>query len=64
MDPIVPDSRITLDTGFFGKNVIVLTFQVAHNLSERCFIVDLVSEARRVDDRQRYTRAFLIQLEL
>lgn len=31
---VVSEARITLDTGFFCKDVVVLTFKVANNLLE------------------------------
>ena len=34
MDSVVSESRITLDTRLFGKNVIILSLEVANNLRE------------------------------
>ena len=34
MDTVVPESWITLDAGLFRQNVIILTFQIAHNLAK------------------------------
>lgn len=34
MHAVVSESRITLDTGFFCENVVVLPFQVANDLRE------------------------------
>jgi len=34
VNTVVTESRITLDTGFFCKNVVVLPFEVADNLSK------------------------------
>jgi hypothetical protein len=34
VNPIVPETRITLDTGFFRQDVIVLAFKITNNLLE------------------------------
>jgi hypothetical protein len=34
MNTIVAESGVTFDAGFFGQNVIVLSFEVADNLTE------------------------------
>ena len=34
MDAIVPESGIPLDARFFGQDVVVLAFQIAHDLGE------------------------------
>ncbi len=52
MHSIVPETRISLDPGLFRKNVVVLTFEISNNLAKGSLIVDLISEARRVDDSE------------
>lgn len=34
VDAIVPEARVTLDTGLLSKNIIVLPLQISDNLSE------------------------------
>jgi len=45
MDTVVPESGVTLDTGLFGKNIIILTFKVAHDFTET--IIMLILESAR-----------------
>jgi hypothetical protein len=64
MDTIVPESWSTLNSRFLGKNVIILSLKVAHDLAKGRLVIDLVAEAGCVDDRQRDSCAFLIKFEL
>lgn len=34
MNTVVPEPRVTLDTGLFRENVIILSLEVAHDLRE------------------------------
>ena len=52
VDTVVAESRVTLDSGLFGKNVIVLSFEEANNLAECRLVVNLVTEARGIDNGQ------------
>jgi len=61
---VVPESRVTLDSALLRENVIVLALEVGTDLAKRALIVDLVTEARRVNDRQADTGPFLVQLKL
>jgi hypothetical protein len=31
---VVPEARVTFDSGFFGKNIIILAFEIANNFLE------------------------------
>lgn len=64
VDTIVPEAGVTLDARLLRKNVIVLPFEIANNLGEAGFIVDLVTEAGGVDNGKGDTRPFLVQLKL
>lgn len=64
MDTIVTESGVSLDAGLGGENVIVLMFKVADNLAEAGFVVNLITEARGVDDGQRDAGSFIIDFEL
>ena len=64
MDTIVAEARITLDPGLFCKNSIVLSFEVANDLTKRRLVVDLVAEAGCVNDGQRNSGALLVNFEL
>ncbi len=43
MDTVVSESWITLDPGFFGENIIVLTLQVPHNLRKASQLSHLIA---------------------
>jgi len=34
VDAVVPETRVTLDTGLLGENVIVLSLEISNNLSK------------------------------
>lgn len=34
MDTVIPETRVTLDTGLLGENVVVLSLQVTHDFLE------------------------------
>jgi hypothetical protein len=50
MHTVVPETRVSLDSRLLGKNVVVLAFEVAYNLAEGSFIVDLISKARGINN--------------
>ena len=78
MDAVIPEARVTLDTGLFGENVVVLALKVASDLAEpsrlsdqsegggrshaRGFVVNVVPKARGVNDGQRNTHTVLLEL--
>lgn len=56
--PVVTEARVTLDTGLLGKNIVVLTLEVAHDLLETT--QDNARERRRVsvwDTRATYANS-------
>ena len=64
VNSIVAEAGITLDSGLFGENGIVLSLEVAHDLAKRRLVVDLVAKAGSVDDGQRDSGTFLVNLKL
>jgi len=58
MDTVIPESRVTLDTGLFGKNIIILTFKVAHNFTET--IIMLILETWLMRCRSTYLASLSI----
>lgn len=46
MDTVVTETRVTLDPGFFGQDVIVLAFKISENLLE-------AKEYYRISTRER-----------
>jgi hypothetical protein len=64
VDTIVAEAGITLDSGLFCEDGIVLSLKVADDFAKGRLIVDLVAEARGVDNGQRDSGAFLIDFEL
>jgi hypothetical protein len=63
MNAIIAEARVTLDSRFSGKNVIVLSFEVAHDFAKGRLVVDLVTKTGGINDRQRHTSAFLVKLK-
>jgi hypothetical protein len=77
VDTIVPKTGVTLDTGFFGENVIILSLEIANNLGEAasisrcdsrktavnvpCFVIDLVAKAGSVDNGEGNSRALFVE---
>jgi hypothetical protein len=59
---IVSEPRVTLDSRFFGKNVIVLALEVSNNRGETGFIVNLVTKSRGVNNGERDACAFFVEL--
>lgn len=52
MDTVVAEAWVTLDSRLLGQNVVVLALEVPNNLREAGLVVNLVTEARGVDDGQ------------
>lgn len=63
VDTIVSEARVSLDTRFLGKNIVVLPFKVTNNFAKCRFVVNLITEAGSVDDSQGDTSALLIQFK-
>ncbi len=61
---VVPKAWVTLDTALFGKNIIVLAFEMPNDLRERSLIVNLVTESWGIDDSEGNAGAFLVELKL
>lgn len=34
MHSVVPEARVTFDSGLFGKNIVILAFEIANNFLE------------------------------
>lgn len=64
VDTVVPETGVTLNARLLGENIIVLPFEVANNLGEAGLVIDLVTEARCVDDGKGNARPLFIQLKL
>jgi hypothetical protein len=64
MDAVVPETGVTLDTRLLGQNIIILSLEVADNLREASFVVNLVAESGGIDNGQGDTSALLIKLQL
>lgn len=60
VDSVISETGVTLDSRLFGQNVIILSFEVANDLAEGGFVVDLVSEAGGVDNGEGHSGAFFI----
>jgi hypothetical protein len=59
---VIAESGVTLDTGLLGENIVVLALEVARDLAETGLVVDLVTEARGIDNGQRDTGSLLVKL--
>ena len=64
MHTIISEPGITLDARLLSQNIIVLSFEMSHDLRKARVVVNLVTKARRVDNGQRYACSFLIKLQL
>lgn len=62
VDSVVPESRVSLDPGLFGEDIVVLSFQVSGDLGKTGLIVDLIAKSRRVNHSQRNACAFLFKV--
>lgn len=62
MDPIIPETRVPLDPGLLGKNVVVLSLQVPCNLGKTGLVINLIAKSRSVDDGQSNPCPFLLEL--
>lgn len=55
MHSVVPEARVTFDSGLFGKNIVILAFEIANNFLESIKTVQRVSSfARRTRTRTHY----------
>ena len=77
MHSVVSEARVTLDSGLFRQNVIVLTFEIADNLLKpihilrrengyrtrhvRKLIIDIVAKPRGIDNGKSNTYAILLE---
>ncbi len=50
MHSVVPEARISLDSRFFCKNIIILALEVSNDLAKRSLVIDLISKPGCVDD--------------
>ena len=50
VNTIVAEAGITLDSGLFGENGIVLSLEITNDFVEGRLVVDLVTKAGGVDD--------------
>jgi hypothetical protein len=82
VDEVVTEAWVASDPGLLGQKVVVLSFQVAHDIAKAwacrqqislgvaswfCLpglVVDLVTEARSIDDRQGDRCAILFRFYL
>lgn len=60
VNAIIAESRVTLDARFEGKDFIILSLDVAHDLTKSRLVVNLVAEAWSIHDCERDTGAFLV----
>ena len=63
MNTVVSKPRIPFDSGLFRKNVVVLSFQVAHDLAKSRLVVNLTTETGGVDNGQSNSSAFFVELK-
>jgi hypothetical protein len=77
VDTIVSETRVTLDTGFFRENVIILSLEIANNLGEAasislcdsrrtlvnvpCFVINLVAKSGSINNGEGNPRALFIE---
>lgn len=50
VNAVIAETRITLDAGLFGNDIVVLSLEVANDLAKRRLVVNLITKARSVDN--------------
>lgn len=63
VNSVVSETRVTLDSRFFCQDVVVLSLEVANDFAKGRFVVDLVTEPRRVDDSKRYSCSLFVKFK-
>lgn len=61
---VVPEARVTLDTGLLGENVVVLPLEEADDLLEGILVVDVVTKPGRVHNGKADAHAILVKLDV
>jgi len=64
VDSVVPESRITFDTRFFGQNIIVLAFEIANYLLEGKLVINVIAKTWGIDNGERDTNAILFKFDV
>lgn len=62
VDSIVSETGVSLDPGFLGENIIVLSFQVSCDLGKTSLIINLITESGRINDSQGNTSPLLFKV--
>ena len=62
VNSIIPETWVSLDSGFFGENIIVLSFQVPCDLSKTRLVIDLIAKSWCIHDSQSNSCAFLLEI--
>ena len=60
---IISEPGITLNARLLSQNIIVLSFEMSHDLRKARVVVNLVTKARRVHNGQGYACSLLIKLQ-
>jgi hypothetical protein len=60
VDTVVPEARVTLDSRFFGKNIVILAFEVSDDFTKAGFIVNLVTKTGGINDGEGNSGAFVV----
>ena len=64
MDAVVSKSRVSLDAGLFGQDVIVLTLQVTNDLGEAAWAMVVVSRGMSPHPVRRGPTTYLASLSI
>ena len=64
MHTVISEPGIALDARLLSQNIIVLSFEMPHDLRKARVVVNLVTKARRVHNRQGYACSLLVKLQL
>jgi hypothetical protein len=62
VNSIIPESWVSFNPGFFSEDIIVLSFQITSDFGKTSLIVNLITESRCIDHRQRNTCSLLLEI--
>lgn len=61
MDSVIPETRVALDATFLRENIIVLPLKIPDNFLKSEFIVDIVTKAGSIDNREGDANTILLK---
>jgi len=62
MNSVVSETGVSLNSGFFSEDIIILSLQVSSNFSETSFIINLITKSRSIDHCQSNTSSLFFKI--